>query len=597
MARPIDPNSPYRVSIHVTKGYRYASTQPSTIDPETGKKTHRQVHWGTIDENNKFFPGNKYLLASVEERKKLIFPADWDLSEIDKLSGKKKDERPAREGQDENRLYGDIWLLEQIAEVTGIREDLLKTFGQNDELVDIVMTLAMYLLCGKGTYHQLPAWQKVAKAPFSLPLTSSFITRFTQSITEQHRMDLLRHRMKRLGENALCAVDSTSRSAWGNSLADIRYGKSKDHLPLPQTTEVVVYSLTDHMPIYYRTFPGNMPDSRSLETILKDLEGVGMKDVVLVTDRGYESIRNLEMYIERGQPMIMGTKISQSHVMNKIEGFGTIDHRPEEMEVDIDEKIYFKQYPMDYQMQSHQVEGKSFAELKLNLYFDPARRSRELTEIDVAIVFQKRLLEEIQQIEYPLDDDATLARAFCFFKLEYDKNTRILKNFTLDEKKIARKRKTSGFFANTTYLVDFDAMQVQHHYRLRDEQEKYFAMMKGVMGADRQRNWSEAGKTGRLFILFVAQVLGSYLTYIRSTKLKDQYDSILDILNEMRPIRYVAHGNTQPYITPFVGDQIKICEAFSFAIPEGCAPESVARKTATGKRGRPRKNPFVVRDF
>ena len=597
MSRPIDSNAPYRLALNVTNGYRYACTQPATVDEKTGKRTYRRVHWGTLDENNKFFPGRKYLLASLEERKKLIFPADWDLSEIEKLSGKKKDERTAREGQDENRLYGDIWLLEQIAEVTGIREDLLKTFGQNDELVDIVMTLAVYLLCGKGTYHQLAAWQKVAKAPFSLPLTSSFITRFTQAITEQHRMDLLRHRMKRLGKNALCAVDSTSRSAWGNSLADIRYGKSKDHLPLPQTTEVVVYSLTDHMPVYYRTFPGNMPDSRSLETILKDLEGVGMKDVVLVTDRGYESIRNLEMYIERGQPMIMGTKISQSHVMNKIEGFGTIDHRPEEMEVDIDEKIYFKQYPMDYQMQSRQVEGKSSAKLKLNLYFDPARRSRELTEIDVAIVFQKRLLQEILEIEYPMDDDATLARAFCFFKLEYDKNTRILKNFTLDEKKIARKRKTSGFFANTTYLVDFDAMQVQHHYRLRDEQEKYFAMMKGVMGADRQRNWSEAGKTGRLFILFVAQVLGSYLSYIRSTKLKDQYDSILDILNEMRPIRYVAHGNTQPYITPFVGDQIKICEAFSFAIPEGCAPESVARKIDTGKRGRPRKNPFVVRDF
>ena len=595
MSRPVDSNAPYRLALNVTNGYRYACTQPATVDETTGKRTYRRVHWGTLDENNKFFPGRKYLLASVEERKKLIFPADWDLSEIDKLSGK-KNERPAREGQDENRLYGDIWLLEQIAEVTGIREDLLKTFGQNDELVDIVMTLAMYLLCGKGTYHQLAAWQKVAKAPFSMPMTSSFITRVTQSITEQHRMDLLRYRMKRLGKNALCAVDSTSRSAWGSSLSDIRYGKNKDHLFLPQTTEVVVYSLTDHMPVYYRTFPGNIPDSRSLGTILKDLEGVGMKDVILVTDRGYESIRNLEMYIERGQAMIMGTKISQTHVLNKIEEFGTIDHRPEEMEVDIDEKIYFKQYPMDYQMQSRQVEGKSSAKLKLNLYFDPARRSRELTEIDVAIVFQRRLLEEIREVEYPLDDDATLAKAFCFFKLEYDKNTRILNNFILDEKKITKKRKTSGFFANTTYLVDCDAMQVQHHYRLRDEQEKYFAMMKGVMGADRQRNWSEAGKTGRLFILFVAQVLGSYLSYIRSTKLKDQYDSILDILNEMRPIRYVAHGNTQPYISPFVGNQVKICDEFGFDIPEGCAPESAARKTATGKRGRPRKNPFVVRN-
>jgi hypothetical protein len=43
-------------------------------------------------------------------------------------------------------------------------------------------------------------------------------------------------------------------------------------------------------------------------------------------------------------------------------------------------------------------------------------------------------------------------------------------------------------------------MTAQNHYKLRDEQEKYFAMIKGVMGADRQRNWSELGKEGRLLI-------------------------------------------------------------------------------------------------
>ena len=53
-------------------------------------------------------------------------------------------------------------------------------------------------------------------------------------------------------------------------------------------------------------------------------------------------------------------------------------------------------------------------------------------------------------------------------------------------------------------------MTAQNHYKLRDEQEKYFAMMKGVMGADRQRNWSELGKEGRLLILFVSQIIGCY---------------------------------------------------------------------------------------
>lgn len=443
MARPSDPNTPYRISLHVTNGYRYASTQPSVIDPKTGKRTHRQIHWGTVDENNKFYPGKKYLLTPVEERQKLIFPEDWDLSEIDKLSGRRKPGRPAQDSQDENRLYGDVWLLEQIAEVTGVRKDLLKTFGGNTEMVDIIMTLAVYLLCGKGSYHQLAAWQRIAKTPYSGTLSSPVITKVTQSITEQNRMDFLRLRAARVEKGSYCAVDSTSRSAWGDSLTDIRYGKNKDHLPLPQTAEVVVYTLNDHMPVYYRTFPGNMPDSRSLETILKDLDSAGMKDVVLITDRGYESIRNLELYIDRDQAMIMGSKVSQAHILDKIRNFGAFDHHPAEMELDVDERIYHKQYDLDYRIEGHRDNVKSAKRLKLNLYFDPMRRSRELTDLEVAIAFQRRALEQIKKEKYPLDDDKTLARVYNFFNLEYDETTRVLKNFSLNEKKVEKKETDS----------------------------------------------------------------------------------------------------------------------------------------------------------
>lgn len=413
MPRKPDPNSPYRIAIHVDKGYRYASTQPATVDPVTGKRTYRRIHWGTVDENNRFIPGKAYIFASLEERAKLIFPEGWDLSEIDKLSGRRKPGRPVKEGQDENRLYGDIWLLEQIAETTGVRKDLMKTFDGNREMVDAVMTLAIYLLCGKGTYNQLAAWQRVAKPPYAKPLTSPYITKLTQMITEQNRMDLLRLRAARLKDNELCAVDSTSRSAWGDSLADICYGKNKDHLPLPQTLEVVVYTLDSHMPVYYRTFAGNTPDSRSLETILHDLDNAGFKDVILITDRGYESIRNLEMYIDKGQPMIMGSKVSQKHVLKEIQAFGSFDHHPEGMEVDPNERIYYKQYDLEYQIEGRRDNIKKADRLKLNLYFDAVRRSNELLDLDVTIATQKKALEEILKDQTPLDDDATIARAYC----------------------------------------------------------------------------------------------------------------------------------------------------------------------------------------
>jgi len=278
MGRPVDPDAQYRVKLHINNGYTYASTQPPYTDPGTGKKKYRRVHWGTVDENNKFTPGSPFFLASPEERARLIFPEDWDMSEAQKLTGLRSPGRPAYVGNDQSRFYGDIWLLEQIAAKTGIRQDLEVVFDGNREIVDDILTLAMFPYLTTFNYSRVARWQKVAAAPSSRELTPKAITLLTQSITEQHRMDLLRLRAAKLGKDELCAVDSTSRSAYGWSLADIRWGKNRERLPLAQTMEVVVYTLTSHMPVYYRTFPGNMPDSRSLETILTDLEHAGFKD-------------------------------------------------------------------------------------------------------------------------------------------------------------------------------------------------------------------------------------------------------------------------------------------------------------------------------
>ncbi len=61
------------------------------------------------------------------------------------------------------------------------------------------------------------------------------------------------------------------------------------------------------------------------------------------------------------------------------------------------------------------------------------------------------------------------------------------------------------------------------------------------------------------------------------------------ILEEMRPIRCIEHDNRRKFITPFVGGQVTICDAFGFEIPEGCRPTYVSKKSNKGKRGRPAK--------
>ena len=81
MARPANPDSQYRIKPHIVNCYKYASTQPAIIDPNTGKKKYRYIHWGTVDENLVFIPGSAFYLASPEVRSRLIFPENWDIGQ------------------------------------------------------------------------------------------------------------------------------------------------------------------------------------------------------------------------------------------------------------------------------------------------------------------------------------------------------------------------------------------------------------------------------------------------------------------------------------------------------------------------------------
>ena len=593
MTRRPDPLARFRVKIHNDNGHRYAFTQVPTTNEKTGKKVYRILHWGKVDENLRFTPGDRYMLASVEDRKKLIFPDDWDLSEIEKLSGNRKPGRQPIETQDENRLYGDVWLLEQIAQATGLKDDLMEVFHGSEEVVNALLTLAMFELTQGKPFSHVADWQTIEKTPCAQPLTSPTITRLLQAITNQNRIDLFYLRGKRVEKDEYCAVDSTSRSAWGKSLCDIQYGKSKDHLPLPQTLEVVVYTLDSHMPIYYRSFPGNFPDSRSLKVILNDLDSCGLRNIILITDRGYETIQNLEEYLGKGQKMIMAAKVGQKSILDKINEFGLFDHHPKEMKFSVEEGVYFKQYDQEYSMETSRGTVKKIDTLKLNLYFVPKRRCAELDVLEESIALQEKNLKEIMESGAPLDDDKTIKHLFCYFVLKYDPATRKLESYTLNQKKVDKKRKTAGFFASFSNGLKLDAIEIFRHYKLRDEQEKYFNMMKSIMGADRQRNWSEDGKDGSRFVLFLAHILGGYLRNVQLSMDNKNIHSTTELLEKMRPIRYVEHPHKQGFITPFVGVQLDICDAFGFEVPKGCGPDYRVKKTNKGKRGRPRKKPVI----
>ncbi len=590
MARPRNEETTYKVTIHKNGGYRYASTQPLLTDPVTGKTYNKRIHWGTVDENMKFHPGKTYISASPTETARLVFPDDWDMSEAEMLKTNRGAGRPKSKDADENKLYGDIWLLERISEKTGIREDLETAFEGNREMVDDILTMAFYIYITGNSYNRLARWQRVERTPSSRELTSSMVTYISQQIKKSHRMSLLRCRAARVSKGELCAVDSTSRSAYGNSLTDIRWGKNEDRLPLRQTVEMVVFTLEQHMPVYYRTYPGNIPDSRSMETMFKDLDDAGFPRVIFITDRGYESLQNLERYILRGQPMIMCIKTGQRSVLDKIEEFGDFSGRPDGMDIDTESRVYYKQYDIDYTVEGRGGKNVTAEKLKLNLYFDSILRAEQLIDLDIAVMKQREALQAIMDNKEKLDDGNTAKRNYNYYIVERNDDDTI-KSFSLNEKKVGNARRTCGFHALVTNMLDMTPIETSRNYALRDELEKCFLQMKSTQGCNRQNNWSEEGKTGRLLILFVSMILSSHVKYVwASTNLKDIFSSSLDILDEMRSIRCVEHDGKAKFIAPFVGKQIDIAEAFGFEVPKGCGKKYTSKKVAAKRKpGRPKK--------
>lgn len=558
---------------------------------EDWKKRYTYKHWGTLEDGDRFHPGTNYFYASVAERDRLIFPVAWDMSEVTELSSTRRRGRVSYQDEDVDRQYGATWLLDKVAEATGVKDDLLKVLGGNHEMVNDVLTLAYFPFIENLPYNQLSQWQKEVKAPSEHELNSVSITRLTQSITERHRMDLFRCRARRVGRDELCAVDSTSMSTYGFNLVDIRWGKNKERLPLRQTLEVVVYSLTSHMPIYYKELPGNMPDCRTVGLIMRELEHAGFKNLVLITDRGYESMKNLELYIAKGQKVITSVKVTGSDVMAKIKAIDMSHGFPQGMTIAPKDNLYYAQYDMEYSVKGNGDNVIKADKYRLNLYYNPLKRGEKICDIQHSASEQSAELDIIIQTKEPVADREDTARRFNLLDITFNADGTI-KSYGVNQKKLDTMLLTAGFFASKTIGVDFDPLQAMDNYGMRDEQEKCFALQKGPLGHDRLRTWSEGGKRGRMLIYFVGHILASYVRSVwqRDEVLRKRFPSTEAVLAEMRTIRCIEHTGKMKFITPFVGSQVDICRAFGFDIPGGCAPVYVSKaKPMTRKRGRPAK--------
>ena len=600
MPRKRNPDYDRTLTARLSKGKWYASAKKLYTSQKDMKTKATDVYWGSLEKlpdggqySFRFHPNNAFKLLSQKERENFIYPTEWDLSEYESLIQKSEDHwQDVISAVDESLLFGDVMLMNKIAEDTKMLSHLSKVFDGNETMTSDILTLAYHMFLTKHSWNRVDRWQKIEKTPPPgdvRPLTAPYITKLTQRITEQNRSDLIRLRMRMIDNDDLVCIDSTTHSGYGGKrLCEIDFGKNKDDKQLPCTVETMAYSLNSHMPVYYQTFQGNMVDIRTTELVMNELKELGFDNkVVSCTDRGYYCDDEIQWHIKHGIGLISFAKIDSAIIRRHIPEI-TYTGAPYGMKVDPAEKIYCGQYDEPYDFKD--VDGKKYqANLKINLYYNPNFRPPQQTELDIRIQQEREELSEYLAKQRYMPDE--IVKMYKLHRIKRDKDTKEVIDYSADEAKIRRMQKGFGFFAIVTYRLDeYQPLPVLKIYALRGEQEQAFEVMKEINGMDKHNCWSEDGMFGRRFIAFIGNCLVSYARsqWRNDQELFDTFDSTSEMFDEMRPIKCIAHKGNKPRITPLVKDQVLIAEKFNLDIPDYALP-------VTERKERPKKSTHKIK--
>ena len=73
----------------------------------------------------------------------------------------------------------------------------------------------------------------------------------------------------------------------------MKYRKNKENDDLPQINLAMLCGKESKLPVYYRKLSGNIPDVKTIENLLKDIDFLEIDKLTLVMNRGFYSVKNI----------------------------------------------------------------------------------------------------------------------------------------------------------------------------------------------------------------------------------------------------------------------------------------------------------------
>ena len=224
----------------------------------------------------------------------------------------------------------------------------------------------------------------------------------------------------------------------------------------------------------------------------------GYKNVGLILDRGYFSIKNIRYFDTKGYDFLMMIKNNSILVRDML--------KEAKLPLLTKAKYYLPEHDV-YGLTKQGTIGDDITVRYFHIYYDNVRASQEKNEYLKQLVkkeehLQKKVNEKIRRKE-------DMVAYKKLFKLKYDNNG-YLESYSRNENEIQKEIDKLGFFVIVT-SKEMSASEALDIYRKRDSVEKIFRMLKTGLEYDTFRVHSQDSLESKTYVMFIASIVRNYI--------------------------------------------------------------------------------------
>jgi transposase len=449
------------------------------------------------------------------------------------------------QAMDSLKSYGLYYFLQKISEKIKLIKILQQTLPKYWEEL---WMLCFYLIGSDKPLMYMEDWITENEGYPVGKMSSQRLSELLGAFGQKERNDFYRAWCSQHTSDEYMALDITSISSYSKQIQDCERGYNRDGETLPQINLCLLFGEKTQLPVYQAIYSGSLKDVSTFKTTISEVEAISSgKRLVLVTDKGFYSSKNVKMLLERycSSEFLMAVPFTNNWARELV--------REERDSIERTANVV-KTSGSPIRGVSREIELSGLP-LIAHILYNPERALTERNDLYSHVVWLKEIAESGKETP-------SLSRDIDKYLFVTKENVICAK---IKEQVIERELETSGWLA----ILGNGSLSVQQAhdiYRKKDVVEKAFMKYKNLLSFSRLRVHTDERMRNKLFVAFIGLILVSCIHKVMKEKelfRKLAMEKMFITLAKLKKVTINGHQ----ILRPLTKAQHQIFSAFSLPKP------------------------------